>query len=731
MAKTPATVIDAYKFHGLELAESVQGQLLGDCPFCHKEDHFYVNGSKSGKPIGMWTCKFCQSGSNKGGGNLYTFLSLLLKDAESITTKADYTELWKQKRIAPAAAKLCRIAKSPLTGDWLFPTLNQDGSIRNIHKWVQKTNKLYGTPTCNVGLLGLPHLSEDKSRPLVIAEGHWDYAVAEHLLRSTGQRDISDLLSAPGAGGFKEEWLKYLDGRELVILVFDNDHARTTPAGKVIRPGWDGMCRIIRLAHEKLENPPEFKMIYWPDGLKHGYDIRDLFIDKKDPQVCLNFLNQYTSSPPGDLMVDLPERESSPQEPKVPPLEPLPIESWHDLLRVLKENRIFLTPSLVKGLACMVAVSITTNLNEEPLWLYLNAPPSSGKTMLCLFLASDTEHCVSCDKLTGLHSGKKAGKKDFSLIPLWKGKTVIIKDFTSVLTLQPNKQDEIFGELREIFDGESTATYRNGKNNKYTDTKFSMVAGVTDEIYVNSRAHLGERFFIIDITDDTHGSKDHVQSVLLSKVRSIQNSFPSQKTEDSGKLDEKMVMCRRAVLGYVKYLHKQMEIIAPPNMSEETVSKINSICRFIARVRAKVRREVGSGELLFRPRAEAGFRLGTLLLKMAMGIAVVLQKDEVDTEVLNIIRKISRDTAKGFHFDIIRCLATVRKEEMGFDRHKIGKRINISSASVDKRLKDLAELAIVERVEVPNNSGARGRHSHLWRIAPRYLSLWRDLTEEK
>lgn len=730
----PKTVIDAYRFHGLDLREDVGGQLRCDCPFCGKDKHFYVAGT--GEKKGMWTCKFCQSGSNKGGGNLFTFLHLLIDHGRGVTTDADYKELWKKKRIPPASAKLAGLVKSPITQEWLFPTLNASESVINVHKWWEAKNKLYGTPTANVGLLGLQWLSPaSDGKVLWLAEGHWDYVVMLYLIRKLGIEDSVEVLGVPGAGGFKEEWLKYLSGRTLVNLAFDNDHPRTLPSGKVVQPGRDGMIRLIRMATEQLEPSelPMFQTIYWPEESAHGFDIRDHYIANQIPEDCFSLLDSYLSEPPAEATEGITQSSSS-GEPKAPPLEPIPSDDWDTFTGLLKENGMYLTPSLIQTFATMMAVSVSTNLEDDPLWLYVNGPPSSGKSTLCLCMQADTDHCVAVDKLTGIHSGYNAGgkgksSKDTSMIPIMNKKTAIIKDFTAVLTLPPATQDQIFGELREIFDGTSNTHYRNGIRRHYGDIKFSMIAGVTDEIYVTNRAHLGERFFIIDITDAYHGSEDHVAAVLRSKANSIASSFPSRKAAalDAQEIpQDRMQMCRRITLGYMQHLHKLMQTIEPPEVPDFIMKKINSIARFIARVRAKVRREL-SGDITIRVRPELGLRLSGQLLKLAISLGVVLQKKTLDKEVLNIIRKVARDTARGFHFDMIRSLASPPKGLPGLSRDQLAKRVQLSATSVTKRIDDLRELNIVSRVAMPNASGTRGRHRHLWQIRPEYLALWHDL----
>ena len=56
--------IRPYIWHGLDL--SVRGdEAVGDCPWCGRAGKFYVSISE-----GLWQCKGCMEGSERGGGTV-------------------------------------------------------------------------------------------------------------------------------------------------------------------------------------------------------------------------------------------------------------------------------------------------------------------------------------------------------------------------------------------------------------------------------------------------------------------------------------------------------------------------------------------------------------------------------------------------------------------------------------------------------------------------------------
>lgn len=284
--KSPKTPLDAFRSLGVDIEPDSDQMARGTCPFCDKANHFYLryhkkvqgNNGRWSAP-GHWTCHACQL-----SGGIPTFLTHLIEYSLSATTKDDYTDLWRKKRIPPAVAKICHVCRSLTNGHWLIPTYLKDEKtdkfkVSNIHHWWESKNKLLGTTTLPTNLLGRQFLSDTQSKPLWIAEGHWDWLIMEHLFRRTKLRESVDLIGVPGAGAFQSDWLNILVKRPEVNIVFDNDHPKTLRSGKVIQPGLDGVKRITHLitSMDDDERPTSTQYVQWPEELDDGFDIRDLY----------------------------------------------------------------------------------------------------------------------------------------------------------------------------------------------------------------------------------------------------------------------------------------------------------------------------------------------------------------------------------------------------------------------------------------------------------------------
>ena len=238
MAMTAPQMIKPYLFHGVELDYTNKRhpkEAIGTCPFCDKEDHFYVNRS-----TGLHDCKSCGQ-----KGNVATFLKSLYDQSLEATTDEDYAALAEDRAIPEQFIRDSGYAVSIISGKWLIPMRNPKGTIANLLLYTDKGP--FGTPTCAMHLLG----GESIKKEIVtvwLVEGPWDRTAWQGVLgrikkkgtRLVGTRNLADSLLAtevvvasPGAGTFKKEWAKLLKGKEVRIL-FDNDKA-----------GWEGTQRTV------------------------------------------------------------------------------------------------------------------------------------------------------------------------------------------------------------------------------------------------------------------------------------------------------------------------------------------------------------------------------------------------------------------------------------------------------------------------------------------------------
>src|SRR3990167_6593762 len=160
------------------------------------------------------------------------------------------------------------------------------------------------------------------------------------------------------------------------------------------------------------------------------------------------------------------------------------------------------------------------------------------------------------------------GGKDPSLLPELDGKVLAIKDFTTILTMHYSVRDEIFGTLRDVYDGTTEKIFGNGVKRSYK-VHFGIIAGVTPAIETFNIVHssLGERFLKFRIT----GNWDH-----LSEDQKIEKAL--------GNLGKEIQMrdeLGEAAARYISFI--KMEKI--PKIPLDYKGKLIALAKFGARLR--------------------------------------------------------------------------------------------------------------------------------------------------
>lgn len=740
-----ADKIKPFQFHGVDISSS-PGESEGDCPFCGKAAHFYVETE-----TGRWCCKSCQL-----AGNIPTFLAELLEASEKNTTKRDYQELSEDRGIPIETFKEWGVVKSMTTGEWLMPAFNEKGRLSNIFKaYKDKIGKgdeafekwkVISSPGCKLHPIGTQLLSK-KHKILWVCEGPWDamalHAAFQGLKSKPSRKDpkklevvrtarpkesllnVHGIIAVPGAGSFSIEWFRYFSERECNV-VFDNDHPRKTKAGKTIQPGWDGMKRIEYLLSKSDESPTILRKIRWgPKGydpkLPDGYDIRDIFNDYP-PVKAYNLLQSKMIG-----VKSLPkEKKETVEEKELEVLEPIERTSFRDLLKDYEEA-LHVAQPLQDTLAVLLACILSTEIRGDQIWLRIIGPPGSGKSTLSEAASAARDYVYPISNIRGLHSGfigdKKSKKEDASLIPKFKGKTVIIKD-GDTLVKSPNR-DLILAEMRDLYDRTSRSHYRNRQVKNYEGINMTFVICGTDDIKSLNRTLLGERFLDVEILGKTDASP-YLRRAITSTYDQIASSL-AQDVEVRD--DEKMKKLKRVTIGFINYLRASVDPhnserpnFTMPKMSQAIMDRVESLGHLVAYVRARVQRE--GLDIMYRPRPELPTRLGSQFTKLAICLALVLGRDTIDGEVYRIVKKVALDTIESLQLELLRTLYAHRKSGMTIQQLLL--KLRISERHIRRLLEDFQELGITQYRSESNRTGQRGRNRQCWELTPQLRDLYRS-----
>lgn len=663
-----SNVVNPYEFHGLETTDKA-GQLVADCFNCDKESHLYIDPRTF-----QYDCKSCGE-----SGNVYTFLSKLHSQMLKTTSTPLYEKLSKFRKGIPAEKfKEHRLAYNTMNGSWLLPMNNGGGKIANLLSLVQ--GRWMGTPSCSMHYQ-TPDIGRSNST-LYIVEGYWDLIALEWLLEHSGKK--GNVLSLPGATTFKPEWGKLLRDRN-VIWCGDNDEA-----------GRKGMDKVIATLKKEGVQPTSFSFIKWTGNLADGYDISDLVTSHlKAPRKAFSILDDSLEAVD---VAHLSPREGS-------SVDKAQCDSFKELIKQFK-SKLSMDAKMEEALAIILAVVVSVKIPLDPLWVFLVGPPGSGKTTLIETFSAANNYCELISKMSSkaLVSGWKGNDgEDCSLLPYLKDRCLMIKDYTAVVSMPGQVQDELYGLLRDAYDGTVRVPYGNNEFRQYTDLTFSLVAGVTDVIHGDNRSTLGERFLKVELIGDDHNSDEQI----MASIDSVESKLEATKHLQS------------YILGFLDRPFDLKKIPAPPDWYK---TRILHLSKLAANMRASVDRD-SHRHLAYRPRPEVGSRLAKQLVKLGMCLAYVYGEDEITERVYSIVRRVAFDTIKGFNLEIVQALT---KREQGMTTLELSNLLALQTGSIKRIMEDLFELRLVIRGRVPNNSALRGRDQTCWMLSAELREIWQN-----
>lgn len=659
--------VRSFSHHGVLVSPNAEQNLVGDCPFCTKEFHFSVN-----KDTGQWLCYRCEE-----KGNLYTFLRKWHAKCLSETTDAHYEALSVLRGLLVETLKSAKLAYDEKNATWLFPIYRYEPgkkpTIVNLKTWTvneEGESEFKATPNCAQHLFEIE--SNDNRSTIAICEGEWD---ALALSESGWEHDV---VAAPGTQIFKPEWSDRFSGKH-VYLLYDND-----------KPGEQGQTKVAETLMNHGSPPEKIQLLEWSEGFPVGYDLRDVHT-KNNVR-----LSEFISSFCVEFENPLPEK--------------LQRNSWNEVMNDFREV-YYVDQDFEDAATLTAAVLLSAKIPGDPLWMFLVGPPSTSKTVIVDAFAFDKQHCESISKMTAkaLVSGWRepgAESDDASVFPRLKNRTLLVKDWTAVLSMGGGVQEELYGILRDAYDGKVRVPYGNGKLNEYDDVYFSMVAAVTDVIRNDNRADLGERFLKVEVI----GKDYDPMAVTLAAMGSI--------VKDANRV-RKLQTLGVAIRSYLDSLYidpNKLEYLSPEKNGEYR-TKIAALALLIGHLRAVVGR-VGD-ELQYRARPEGGARVAKQLCKIGLALTILLKKPQMDEEVYRLVKKTAMDTIRGYTVEI--CEKLSQHEGLSTDRLTL--MLQLPKTTVVRKLRDLQELGVVYRGKAPNGKTA-GRDSNVWFLNSGFLRLW-------
>lgn len=725
-----------FTFQGIDFTGKVGiDQAVAKCPFCEREDKFYVDEEK-----GLWDCKIC----SPKGGNIHTFLKLVYDYSKRV--KCDYTELASERGlISPDTLEEWGLVRSFITGEWMLPAYNVEittrrPKLKQLYLWrkdfvedrmrfICQSYQHTDEPVKTAHGFFMAHWDARKQNVAVL-EGFWDGTVFDEIIRHTdvengvyshiGSESASlyanyNVIAVPSANVFYENWALCMAGKHVAFFC-DNDHPRkNSKTGDLIDgAGIAGVKRNSKILMEVADRPASVRYLKWgPDGydprVPNRYDVRDHLKQRDTDPERVPLLGELL-----DMVEPVPDEWFNHQAANV--LLP-PCDTWENLVGHWKKAMHW-NEGLDHALPVMLSCAASVPLPEDQLWVEVRSPPSTGKTEMADAMAKDAEHVFEIDIFKGLHSGTRTPDgSDASLLSLIKGKCLIITDADTIIRM-PNKE-QILSEFRRAYDRNSSTHYRNGVSNQYKDWSFTTIICGTESLDALDESELGQRFVRIVIMDRV----DDIMEVLinenkLNKMRDLYRTQPIMNGK--GASTEEKLTAQMMTGGYLHWLRNNIgTLIANIEMSDEVVSQINTFARFAAYFRARPSKNETEKES-----REQSTRLSGQLGKLAYCLTAIFGKNYIDKEIMRRVAKVALDTGRGTTFNIAKILAPYASE--GLDVETIASNLLAGSTEIREYLRFLQKLGMVESYVKEGKIGLGTRTR--WRITHPILQLYGTVT---
>lgn len=362
----------------------------------------------------------------------------------------------------------------------------------------------------------------------------------------------------------------------------------------------------------------------------------------------------------------------------------------------------------------LCALVISMQFDKKPVWTMIIAPSGGGKTeFLNGLLLLDTIFELSTITPQTFLSGMP-GRNDASLLPKVDGKIVVMKDFTSIISMNRDARSEIMGQLREIHDGRYKKVFGNGQTRDWKG-KMGLICASTQaiDIFQQENTHLGERFINYRIVMPDR------KEVAYKSLQNDDHYIEMQKDIQQ--------------LFYAFFKDIDMENIDQAvKLPDDVIQILIDLSDFCTRARSGVIRDRDSKKtVIFVPAAEMPGRMINNLSSIASGLAAV-NKDGKLTEVdMKIVYKCALDSIPATNRMVALELAKADERTTA----DIATSLGYPTAAIRIYLENLSLLKVSTRIKASDSE--EGGTGDRWSIKKEFKELLQryenigELTDEE
>jgi len=339
----------------------------------------------------------------------------------------------------------------------------------------------------------------------------------------------------------------------------------------------------------------------------------------------------------------------------------------------------------------VLAVALSRKMEGIPLWLILVGPSGDMKSVQ-LNAIQDEENTFVLHNLTPrtIVNGYKDKIKYPDLAPELDKKVIVIPDMAQILKLPPNDKAELWGQLRDLYDGLAGKISGQGSRAQYKGLHVTLLAGSTPSIDAQILVHqdLGTRELIYR----TKGNK--------KKKDVMWRCFINESEEKS--IQERL---KEVTNNFIKNTEIKREPI-PDYVLEE----IMEISTYITYMRAAAEIDSFTNTLRNDVYPEEPTRISKQLKRLFVCLKS-LDKNYTDERALSILWHIAKSSAFPLRIKIFEFLISSLGE---FSTSKIAERLHIGKSTSQRELAVMWNMNLVECRK--QETSYPDKHYDYWKI---------------
>jgi len=325
-----------------------------------------------------------------------------------------------------------------------------------------------------------------------------------------------------------------------------------------------------------------------------------------------------------------------------------------------------------KRIDVILAVALSRKMEGIPLWLILVG--ASGDMKSVQLNAIEDEETLVMHNLTSktIVNGYKDKNKHPDLAPYMNKKLVVIPDMAQILKLPPNEKAELWGQLRDLYDGLAGKMSGQGSRSRYKGLHVTLLAGSTPAIDAQILVHqdLGTR----ELVYRTEGNK--------RKEDVMWKCFQNESEEKS--IKERL---REVTTNFIKATEIKRKQI--PN---EILKEIMDISIYITYMRASAEIDSYTNTLRNDVYPEEPTRISKQLKRMYVCLKS-LSDNYSDERAMEILWHIGKSSAFPLRIKIFNYLLETTTE---FSTSQIAEKLHIGKSTAQRELAIMWNLKLVK-----------------------------------